>query len=233
MTQQLPKLTPEEVRVLACLIEKSQATPEYYPMTLNALMNACNQKTGRDPVVDYDEGTVEDALTDLRSKGLVAFASGSGRALKYMHRAGQNGLGLSPPQATVMSIIMLRGPQTAGEIKARAGRQFNFPSTDSVQHAIDGLIEKEHPYLEEAPRMVGQKEVRYRHHFYAYEDGETGQEDDTPESHRSLRKEIEGLKDTIRHMQKDLTYLRNILTGIQGDVMGMQEDLYDDDMGQY
>lgn len=232
MTQQLPKLTPEEVRVLGCLIEKSQATPEYYPMTLNALVNACNQKTGREPVVAYDELTVEDALTDLRSKGLVAFASGTGRTLKYLHRAGQNGLGLSPAQATIMSLIMLRGPQTTGEIKARAGRQFTFPSTESVQHAIDSLIEKEHPYLEEAPRMVGQKEVRYRHLFYSYENDEAGT-DEAPESHRSLRKEIEGLKDTIRHMQKDLTYLRNVLTGIQGDVMGMHEDLYDDDIGQY
>ncbi len=232
MTQQLPALTPEEVRVLGCLIEKSQATPEYYPMTLNALMTACNQKTSREPVVDYDDSTVEDALTDLRSKGLVAFASGSGRALKYMHRAGQNGLGLSPAQATVMSIIMLRGPQTAGEIKARAGRQFNFPSVESVQHSIDSLTGKEHPYLEEAPRMVGQKEVRYRHLFYTYEDGEAGVEE-APESHGSLRKEIEGLKETIRLMQKDITYLRNILTAIQGDVMGMQEDLYDDDTAGY
>ncbi len=232
MSQQLPALTPEEVRVLGCLIEKSQATPEYYPMTLNALMTACNQKTSREPVVAYDDGTVEDALTDLRGKGLVAFASGTGRALKYMHRAGQNGLGLSPAQATVMSIIMLRGPQTAGEIKARAGRQFNFPSVEAVQHSIDSLTGKEHPYLEEAPRMVGQKEVRYRHLFYTYEEGETGA-DEAPESHRSLRKEIEGLKDTIRHMQKDLTYMRNILTAIQGDVMGMQEDLYDDEPGGF
>ena len=229
MSQQLPALTPEEVRVLGCLIEKSQATPEYYPMTLNALVTACNQKTSRDPVVDYDEGTVEDALTDLRGKGLVAFASGSGRALKYMHRAGQNGLGLSPAQATIMSIIMLRGPQTVGEIKARSGRQFNFPSVESVQHGIDSLTGKEHPYLEEAPHMVGQKELRYRHLFFTYEDDEAGA-DVAPESHRTLRKEIEGLKDTIRHMQKDLTYLRNILTAIQGDVLGMQEDLYDEDV---
>ncbi|MCB2204790.1 YceH family protein [bacterium] len=229
MTQQLPALTPEEVRVLGCLIEKSQATPEYYPMTLNALVTACNQKTSREPVVAYDEITVEDALTDLRSKGLVAFASGTGRSLKYMHRAGQNGLGLSPAQATVMSIIMLRGPQTAAEVKAKSGRQFNFPSSEAVQHSINSLIEKETPFLEEAPRMVGQKEVRYRHLFYTYEEGEEGA-DEAPESHRTLRKEIEGLKETIHFMQKDITYLRNILTAIQGDVMGMQEDLYDDDM---
>lgn len=232
MTQQLPQLTPEEVRVLACLIEKSQATPEYYPMTLNALMSACNQKTSREPVVEYDEPTVEDALTELRGKGLVAFASGSGRTLKYLHRAGQNGLGLSPAQATALSIIMLRGPQTAGEIKARAGRQFNFPSVESVQHTLDSMVNRDAPFLEEAPRASGQKEVRYRHLFIAYEDGgDSG--DGAPESHQSLRKEIEGLKETIQAMQKDLTYLRNILTAIQGDVMGMQEDLYEDDMGQY
>jgi uncharacterized protein YceH (UPF0502 family) len=233
MTQQLPNLMPEEVRVLACLIEKSQATPEYYPMTLNALVTACNQKTSREPIVAYDAETVEDALTDLRSKGLVAFASGGGRTLKYMHRAGQNGLGLSPAQATAMSLIMLRGPQTAGEIKARAGRQFNFPTVEVVQQSIDSLMGKEHPYLEEAPRMVGQKEVRYRHLFFKYDDMEES-EDDRLDVHKSLRKEIEGLKDTIKHMQKDLTYLRNILTAIQGDVMGMQEDLYDDDdLGKY
>jgi len=232
MTQQLPSLTPEEVRILGCLIEKSQATPEYYPMTLNALVTACNQKTSRDPIVAYDQDTVEDGLTELRSKGLVAFASGGGRTLKYMHRAGQNGLGLSPAQATAISIIVLRGPQTAGEIKARAGRQFNFPTVESAQHTIDGMTGAEHPYLEEAPRMVGQKEVRYRHLFHTYDHIEANDED-SPEVQKSLRKEIEGLKDTITHMQKDLTYLRNILTAIQGDVMGMQVDLYDEDMGPY
>jgi len=226
MTQVLPILTQEEVRVLGCLIEKSEATPEYYPMTLNAVQGACNQKTSREPVVDFDEEIVQEALGALRSKGLVAFASGGGRVLKYMHRAGQNGLGLSPAQATAMSIIMLRGPQTAGEIKSRAGRQFNFPSIEAVQNTIASLTGNERPYLEEAPRLVGQKEARYRHKFFVYNDS-TNTDDAPTEAGISMRSEIDGLKETLRLMQKELTQFRNIVTALQGEVMVITEDLYD------
>lgn len=225
MSQSLPILTQEEVRVLGSLIEKSQSTPEYYPMTLNALVNACNQKSSRDPVVSYDEDIVEDALTELRGKGLVAFASGVGRTLKYMHRAGQNGLGLSPAQATAMSILMLRGPQTAGEIRARAGKQFNFPTMDVAQQTMDSLLQHDQPYIEEAPRAIGQKEIRYRHKFYIYEDSlENG--DAPQEAGHSLRKDITAITETLRLLQKEMNNLRNIVTGLQGDVMVMKEDLY-------
>jgi uncharacterized protein YceH (UPF0502 family) len=225
MSQPLPILTQEEVRVLGALIEKSQATPEYYPMTLNALMNACNQRSSRDPIVEYDEDTVEDALTLLRGKGLVAFASGTGRVLKYLHRAGQNGLGLSPAQATAMSILMLRGPQTTGEIRARAGKQFNFPSMESAQQTMDSLLQREAPYIEEAPRAVGQKETRYRHKFFIYDDSQ--QDNGTPQdTGGSLRSEINELKETLRQYQKEMNNLRNVVTGLQGDVMVMKEDLY-------
>ncbi|MDX9758722.1 MAG: YceH family protein [Bacteroidota bacterium] len=225
MSQPLPILTPEEVRVLGALIEKSQATPEYYPMTLNALTNACNQKNSRDPIVEYDEDTVEDALTLLRGKGLVAFASGTGRVLKYMHRAGQNGLGLSPAQATAMSILMLRGPQTTGEIRARAGRQFNFPGMEAAQQTIDSLLQREVPYIEESPRVAGQKETRYRHLFHEYDDAaqDPGQPVDTG---GSLRSELTELRETLRQFQKEMNSLRNIVTALQGDVMVMKEDLY-------
>lgn len=225
MSQPLPILTPEEVRVLGALIEKSQATPEYYPMTLNALTNACNQKNSRDPIVEYDEDTVEDALTLLRGKGLVAFASGTGRVLKYMHRAGQNGLGLSPAQATAMSILMLRGPQTTGEIRARAGRQFNFPGMEAAQQTIDSLLQRETPCIEEAPRVTGQKETRYRHLFSHYDDA--AQEAGLPvDTGGSLRGELAELKETLRQFQKEMNSLRNIVTALQGDVMVMKEDLY-------
>ncbi len=225
MTQHPPILTTEEVRVLGCLMEKSQATPEYYPLTLNALIAACNQKSSRDPVVDYDEETVHEALTELRSKGLAAFASGTGRVLKYMHRAGQNGLGLSPAQATAMSIIMLRGPQTVAEIKARAGRQFNYPSLEVAQTTVESLVSKEPPFLEEAPRLVGQKETRYRHRFYVYDD--SAPDANVPqEAGASMRHEIEGLKETLRLMQKDVTQLRNLVTALQGEVTVITEDLY-------
>ncbi|MBR9977189.1 MAG: YceH family protein [Bacteroidetes bacterium] len=225
MSQALPILTQEEVRVLGALIEKSQSTPEYYPMTLNALVNACNQKSSRDPVVSYDEDIVEDTLTELRGKGLVAFASGTGRTLKYMHRAGQNGLGLSPAQATALSILMLRGPQTTGEIRARAGKQFNFPTMEVAQQTVDSLLQHDQPYIEESPRAIGQKEIRYRHKFYIYEDS-TESDDTMQEAGHSLRKDIAGIKETLRLLQKEMNNLRNIVTGLQGDVMVMKEDLY-------
>lgn len=225
MSQPLPILTQEEVRVLGALIEKSQATPEYYPMTLNALLNACNQKSSRDPVVEYDEDIVEDALTELRGKGLVAFASGTGRTLKYMHRAGQNGLGLSPAQAAAMSILMLRGPQTTGEIRARSGRQFNFSSMEAAQQTMDSLLNRDNPYIEEAPRALGQKETRYRHRFYIYDD--SAAEGETPtEGGVSLRSEVAELRETLKQFQKEMNNLRNIVTALQGDVMVMKEDLY-------
>jgi uncharacterized protein len=227
MSQEPTILTAEELRVLGCLIEKSQATPEYYPMTLNALVAACNQKTSRDPVVEYDDDIVEDALTELRGKGLVAFASGTGRVLKYMHRAGQNGLGLSPAQATAMSIIILRGPQTAGEIKARAGRQFNFPDVELVQSTIDSLVSKDPPFLEEAPRLPGQKETRYRHRFQKYDDSAVP-EGTQPEGSSSLRVEVESLKETIRLLQKEMNQLRNLVSSLQGELLAITEDLYPD-----
>jgi len=219
------QLTQEEVRVLGCLIEKSQATPEYYPMTLNALVAACNQKTSREPIVNYDEDIVHEALGELRAKGLVAFASGTGRVLKYMHRAGQNGLGLSPAQATALSIMMLRGPQTAGEIKARAGRQFDYPTIEAVQATISSLMAKDPAFVEESPRLVGQKEARYRHRFFAYDDAPEDSSAPT-ESGPSMRSDIEGLKETLRLMQKELTQLRNLITALQGEVMVITEDLY-------
>ncbi|MCZ7557396.1 MAG: DUF480 domain-containing protein [Bacteroidia bacterium] len=227
MSQDSPVLAPEEVRVLGCLIEKSQATPEYYPMTLNALVAACNQKTSRDPVVEYDDDIVEDALTELRGKGLVAFASGTGRVLKYMHRAGQNGLGLSPAQAAVMSLIMLRGPQTAGEIKARAGRQFNFPDVELAQSTIDSLVNKEQPFLQEAPRLSGQKETRYRHCFQKYDDTVITN-GATLDGSTSLRVEVETLKETVRLLQKEMNQLRNLVTSLQGELLAITEDLYPD-----
>ena len=161
-------LTFEEARVFGCLIEKSQATPEYYPLTLNAVMNACNQKSSREPVVEFDEDTVDIALDGLREKGLVAYSSGTGRTLKYMHRAGQNGLGMTPAEAAAMSIIILRGPQTVGEIKARTARQFNFTTLEQVQDTLTHLSSAEKGLLEEAPRRGGQKEVRFRHRFFEW-----------------------------------------------------------------
>jgi uncharacterized protein YceH (UPF0502 family) len=210
-----PQLTFEELRVLGALIEKSQATPEYYPLTLNALTQACNQRSSRDPVVDFEAGLVEDVLEHLRDRGLVAFSSGTGRVVKFYHRIGQNGLGLTPAQAAVLSIIMLRGPQTASEIRARSGRQFHFTSQELAQETIAGLMTEEKPFLEEAPRRVGQKETRYRHRLAEWKDDDAAAEAPSVPARaasvsdgiRELAGRIERLAERIDELERRLAVL--------------------------
>lgn len=210
-------LSPEEARVLGCLIEKSQATPEYYPLTLNALVAACNQKTSRDPVVEYTSEEVEEALRHLREKNLCAFVAGEGRVLKYAHRCGDNGLGLSPAEQAALSLMLLRGPQTIGEIKNRSGRQHEFASLEEVQDVVNALIEREPSLAEQAPRQPGQKEVRYRHLFFEYEnENETASPVVAPSS---LRHEVEELRNMVAEMQ---TRLRSL----EETVVKMKADLY-------
>ncbi|MDH7516324.1 MAG: DUF480 domain-containing protein [Bacteroidota bacterium] len=205
----IPTLTFEEARVFGALIEKSQATPAYYPMSLNALRNACNQITGRDPVTNFDEDTVETALEGLRTKGLVAYASGVGRVLKYMHRAGRNGLELTPAEAAVVSVLLLRGPQTAGEIRVRTASQFRFENPALVEETIKGLMAETRGIVEEAPRKAGQKETRYRHRFFVYPPGnadhaETGH----PTARGSSEADHRDLRSIVAELQKENAVLR-------------------------
>ncbi len=207
-------LSPEAARVLGCLIEKSQATPEYYPMTLNALAAACNQKNSRDPVVEYSSEEVEDALGQLRDRGLCAFVSGEGRVLKYAHRCGDSGMGLAQAQQAALSLMLLRGPQTFGEIKNRSGRQYEFSSLEEVQEVIDALNQREPPLAEQAPRQTGQKEVRYRHLFF--ENAEATAPATVATS--SLRIEVETLKHLVRTMQERIEKLEAELRQIKADL---------------
>jgi uncharacterized protein YceH (UPF0502 family) len=126
-----------------------------------------------------------------------------------------------------MSLIMLRGPQTAGEIKARAGRQFNFPDVELAQSTIDSLVNKEQPFLQEAPRQPGQKETRYRHCFQKYDDTVVAN-GTTQDGGTSLRVEVETLKETVRLLQKEMNQLRNLVTSLQGELLAITEDLYPD-----
>ncbi|NUO79854.1 DUF480 domain-containing protein [candidate division KSB1 bacterium] len=210
------KLSLEAARVFGCLIEKSQATPEYYPMTLNALIAACNQKTSRDPVVEYSSEEVEEALGELKEKGLCAYVSGDGRVMKYAHRGGENGLDLSLAQLAALSLILLRGPQTVGEIKGRAGRQYEFASLEEAQEVIESLEDRTPALLEQAPRQVGQKETRYRHLFFEYAEaiGEAAKE--TASS--SLRAEVESLKQLVAGMQERIEMLEKELRQIKTDL---------------
>lgn len=211
------KLSLEAARVFGCLIEKSQATPEYYPMTLNALVAACNQKTSREPIVDYASEEVEAALDELKEQGLCAFVSGDGRVMKYVHRGGENGLGLSSAQLAALSIMLLRGPQTLGEIKARCGRQYEFQSLEEVQEVLTELETRAPALIEQAHRQAGQKETRYRHLFFEYAEGNTETVKEIASS--SLRLEVDTLKQAVSEMQERIERL-------EAEVRGIKKDLY-------
>jgi len=157
----LSALTPEEARVLGCLIEKERTTPEYYPLTLNALLNACNQKTNRDPVVQYDEQTIEIALDGLNRKGLVSNVSGAGlRTKKFLHLT-EAKLGIGQAESAVLCVLLLRGAQTPGEIRGRTGRMHEFSELADLEALIDTMTKLEHPLVMQLPKLPGTKEYRY------------------------------------------------------------------------
>jgi uncharacterized protein len=148
-----------ELRVLGCLIEKQRTTPDVYPLSLNALRTACNQSTNRDPVVDYDEPAIRDALQRLSRRGWVRLASGPGsRAVKYRHLFDE-ALGLSDAEISVLAVLMLRGAQTPGELKGRTERLHAFPSLADLHETLDDMIRRE--LVARLPRRPGQKEERY------------------------------------------------------------------------
>jgi uncharacterized protein YceH (UPF0502 family) len=152
-------LTPPEQRVLGCLIEKRFTTPDQYPLTLNALRLACNQSTNRDPVTTYDEETVRDAAQRLSRYGLARLASGhSSRATKYRHLA-EDALRLNQEQLALLCVLLLRGPQTPGELKGRTERMVRFDSLSRVDEVLGQLTEK--GYVRRLERRPGQKEERF------------------------------------------------------------------------
>ncbi len=152
-----------EVRVLGSLLEKETTTPEYYPMTLNALVNACNQKSNREPVLSYDEETVEDALGRLRQKGLVFERTGAGnRVPKHGHRIVEV-LNLGRRELAILGVLMLRGYQTVGELRDRADRMHHFSDLDEVHSVLERLQNLNPPLATQLPRLPGTKEPRYAH----------------------------------------------------------------------
>jgi uncharacterized protein YceH (UPF0502 family) len=148
-----------EIRVVACLVEKQRTTPDVYPLSLNALRLACNQSTNRDPVVDYDEATVSDALRRTALRGWTRLTSGAGsRARKYRHLLPE-ALGVDGGELAVLAVLMLRGAQTPGELKQRTERMEGFVDLAAVQGVLERLIERR--YIIRHPRRPGQKEDRY------------------------------------------------------------------------
>ena len=153
-------LSPVEARVLGCLIEKELATPEYYPLTLNALVNACNQKSNRDPVMELGDEDVSNAVSSLAWQQLAIVSGEGGRVTKYRHFLEEK-WGLNPPQLAVLAELLLRGPQTPGELRGRASRMVELPDVTTAIGLAMSLEEHDPPLLATLPRQPGRKEARY------------------------------------------------------------------------
>jgi len=157
------KLTETEARVLGSLIEKQLTTPEYYPLTMNALTAACNQKSNRDPIVSYGETEILGAIDSLRERNLVYLYYGStSRAVKYKHML-PGVYHLDDSEVAIIAVLMLRGQQTLGEIRERTGRLFEFSGIGEVNEKLDGLINRDEPMVIKLERQPGHKEARYAH----------------------------------------------------------------------
>ncbi len=161
----IPILNPTETRILGALMEKCKTTPDYYPMTINSLTAACNQKSARKPVVQFNDNEVINALDTLKRKGLISTATGgSSRSTKYKHNFAIV-FEVVPAQIAIICLLLLRGAQTPGELNTNSGRLYEFESLDEVNQVLAQLAEGENPFIVQIPRKAGQKEVRFTHLF--------------------------------------------------------------------
>jgi uncharacterized protein YceH (UPF0502 family) len=207
-------LTEEEIRVLGCLMEKEMATPEYYPLSLNALTNACNQKSNRDPVTAYSEETVIAALNGLRKKKLAMESSGS-RVVRFAETFSSE-FKFNSKEDAVICILLVRGPQTIGEIRGRTERLYSFSSLDEVQETITGLEEK--GLVKRLPKQPGRKESRYTQLL----GGEPGESDknvvvlDAAGAETGDNEQIKVIKDEIDSLREELNSIRREFETFKG-----------------
>jgi len=204
-------LDPIEIRVVGSLMEKSKTTPEYYPMTLNALMLACNQKSSRNPHVQYDEATVMSAINSLTKKGLVSTATGGGsRVIKYKHNFAIVYPDVTPADLAVLCLLFLRGPLTPGEINSNSARLYEFKSLEEVLQVLEKLKQSDTSFIAQLPRRAGQKEQRFRHLFCEMQESvEEGLAED-PAKKLEVRlelveKELAELKSSVEKLMKEWT----------------------------
>ena len=207
----LPQLTAMEQRVLGSLIEKSKVTPEYYPMTINSLQAACNQKTSRKPVVQYTEEDIVATLDTLKKRGLISTVIGGGsRVTKYKHNFAIQ-FPLVPSELAIVCLLLLRGPMTAGEINSSAGRLYEFESLTEITEQLEKLISE--GYLKSLPKQAGHKEVRYIHllgdvNIEAFEHGNSSPLSNTDplllERVGQLEREVAELKQKLQELWDEL-----------------------------
>ena len=210
-------LTDNEARVLGSLVEKDITTPDYYPLTLNALVNACNQKSNRDPVMNLNDELVRQALYSLNQKGLAGTAStADSRVPKYEHRM-QEAFNFTRPETAVMCVLILRGPQTPGELRGRSERMHRFEDLTDVQSTLQKLMTREEPLVRMLPRQPGTKEARYAHllcgakpEWDAPPPPVEFRSSEGPDDERFVR-----MEQTIEAMKKDIDELKQELAGFR------------------
>jgi uncharacterized protein len=210
-------LTDIETRVLGSLIEKDITTPDYYPLSLNALVNACNQKNNRDPVMTLDEPAVRDALAILQEKRLAGPASGAdSRVPKFEHRL-QEVFNFDRREIAIVCVLLLRGPQTPGELRSRTDRMYHFEALEDVVSTLDRLAQREPPLVSVLPRQPGTKESRYMHLFSgdapvaaASAPASEPVASTNSDSHRlaQLEHDVAGLKTQLAEIQQQLAAFR-------------------------
>ena len=209
------KLTEVEARIVAALIEKQLTTPEYYPLTMNALLAACNQKSNRDPVVAYDEDMVGKALEILRDKNIVyVFYGSTSRVPKYKHIL-PDVLELEPSETAILCVLMLRGAQTLGELRERTGRLYEFTDLNEVNETLENLARREDPLIVKLERLPGQKEARFAHLLcgevdvaaYAKENSAIGKQAGD-ERIENLERELENLRSEFNLFRESVEEFR-------------------------
>lgn len=217
------ELTRNEARVIGCLIEKSKTTPDQYPLSLNALVTACNQKSNRDPVLSLEETTVQDTVDELVKRHLISEKSGFGsRVTKYHHRFFNSELGhfrLSDQELAVICVLLLRGPQTPGELRSRTNRLCKFADVQEVEATLRDLAEYEQgPFVAKLAREPGRRESRYMHLFS--DQPETaispGGSDLVVEPEQTSLDRLDLLERLVHQMQGDLTEIRRQLAALTG-----------------
>lgn len=205
------ELSPHEARVIGCLLEKEITTPEQYPLSLNALTNACNQKSNREPVLDLDETAVQQTLDQLNKKYLVSAESGYGsRVAKYRHRFCNTEYGtlkFSPQELGIVCELLLRGPQTPGELRSRASRLCALKDVSEVETALEALARREDgPYVVRLPREPGKRESRYAHLFGGEVQVGLEDEDAPPSSAEPSR--LAQLEERVTQLEAELNELK-------------------------
>jgi uncharacterized protein YceH (UPF0502 family) len=199
-----------EARVLGALVEKDITTPDYYPLSLNALVNACNQKNNRDPVMNLEEEPVRDALNGLQEHRLAGPASGAdGRVTKYEHRL-QETFNFSRGETAVLCVLLLRGPQTPGELRGRTERMHHFEDLEAVQSSLQKLMQRDPPLVVVLPRQPGTKEFRYAHLLSGeIEAGDLASPQMVSPSRSSADQErLSRLEDAVTALQKEVSELK-------------------------